>query len=626
MSSNAPSSVATSSANSSMDQASRTSTASDHYYQQQQQGFNPAPPVAPFAAGGGGGKSARPASEIFFANAQHPLPEAKHIDRWFESLSQFEDMLEDMAKVSLDPVFKDELNAIDQWFSVLSEPERTAALYSLMQHCSDLQVRFFITILQQMLRIDQDPEAAAEAIESSAGQNIERHSIAVQGGYAKTQTQQPHLHQHAAMRVSYDGVPGYVGGSGLRSGSAGSGNGGSGPVGASMLSAGSSGMQRTAGWASNSHTNLSSDNILTASAGKLVGHQQQRPRSSNHDADISSDWRAARAGAGGSAVGSPTADQFPHHQQQVAVGAVGSSRRQSNNVIAQQSSMTPRVSIDMEPKDFRWSSLTDSLEPVGNMGSEHGSAALTHMLEANMNRTSGIAARRSVSNRLSIAVKSPRDTLQAQQHQQHIAASLAQLTMGGAAGPNTASSPLGATFAQHQHQQQQQGQNRGMYAPNAAPGGRMHSSSNGSAGSAIASGPSTPTRTGFPRSTPHGSAGAAGHPSNNNNSPNHLQLQGAQHSTGAMLHQQQQLPQQQQQQQQQQLEKVDLELVKDIPAWLRSLRLHKYTDCFADMDWSDVVSLSDEQLQAKGVAALGARRKMLKVFEAVQAETRHEPV
>ncbi|KAJ1764949.1 Flap-structured DNA-binding and RNA-binding protein, partial [Coemansia sp. RSA 1843] len=72
--------------------------------------------------------------------------------------------------------------------------------------------------------------------------------------------------------------------------------------------------------------------------------------------------------------------------------------------------------------------------------------------------------------------------------------------------------------------------------------------------------------------------------------------------------------------QQQQQEIVDLELVKDIPAWLRSLRLHKYTDCFANMSWADVVSLSDEQLQAKGVSALGARRKMLKVFEAVQAE------
>ncbi|KAJ2889895.1 hypothetical protein IWW38_004435, partial [Coemansia aciculifera] len=45
--------------------------------------FNPAPPKAPFAAA----KTARPASEIFFANAQHPLPEARHVDRWFESLS-----------------------------------------------------------------------------------------------------------------------------------------------------------------------------------------------------------------------------------------------------------------------------------------------------------------------------------------------------------------------------------------------------------------------------------------------------------------------------------------------------------------------------------------------------------
>ncbi|KAJ2782858.1 Flap-structured DNA-binding and RNA-binding protein [Coemansia linderi] len=66
-------------------------------------------------------------------------------------------------------------------------------------------------------------------------------------------------------------------------------------------------------------------------------------------------------------------------------------------------------------------------------------------------------------------------------------------------------------------------------------------------------------------------------------------------------------------------EPVDLTLVRDIPAWLRSLRLHKYTECFADMDWTKVVTLTDEDLQAKGVMALGARRKMLKVFEAVQA-------
>lgn len=37
------------------------------------------------------------------------------------------------------------------------------------------------------------------------------------------------------------------------------------------------------------------------------------------------------------------------------------------------------------------------------------------------------------------------------------------------------------------------------------------------------------------------------------------------------------------------------------------------------MKWQDIVKLSDEDLVAKGVAALGARRKMLKVFENVRA-------
>lgn len=58
--------------------------------------------------------------------------------------------------------------------------------------------------------------------------------------------------------------------------------------------------------------------------------------------------------------------------------------------------------------------------------------------------------------------------------------------------------------------------------------------------------------------------------------------------------------------------------LKDIPAWLRSLRLHKYNSIFESMKWQDMIRLDDEQLSAKGVAALGARRKMLKVFEQVK--------
>jgi hypothetical protein len=63
---------------------------------------------------------------------------------------------------------------------------------------------------------------------------------------------------------------------------------------------------------------------------------------------------------------------------------------------------------------------------------------------------------------------------------------------------------------------------------------------------------------------------------------------------------------------------VDPALLNDVPAWLRSLRLHKYTPNFEGCAWQDMVVMDEAQLEAKGVAALGARRKMLKTFEIVR--------
>jgi hypothetical protein len=65
-------------------------------------------------------------------------------------------------------------------------------------------------------------------------------------------------------------------------------------------------------------------------------------------------------------------------------------------------------------------------------------------------------------------------------------------------------------------------------------------------------------------------------------------------------------------------EDFDPAVLNDISAWLRSLRLHKYTPNFEGMKWQDMVILDEAALEAKGVAALGARRKMLKTFEAVR--------
>jgi hypothetical protein len=62
-------------------------------------------------------------------------------------------------------------------------------------------------------------------------------------------------------------------------------------------------------------------------------------------------------------------------------------------------------------------------------------------------------------------------------------------------------------------------------------------------------------------------------------------------------------------------EDFEPEMLNDIPAWLRGLRLHKYTSCFEGLTWQEVIVLDDAALEAKGVAALGARRRLLRTFE-----------
>jgi hypothetical protein len=59
-------------------------------------------------------------------------------------------------------------------------------------------------------------------------------------------------------------------------------------------------------------------------------------------------------------------------------------------------------------------------------------------------------------------------------------------------------------------------------------------------------------------------------------------------------------------------EPIDINLLSDVPAWLRSLRLHKYQPIFEASNWKEMVMLDDKALEEKGVSALGARRKLLK--------------
>jgi hypothetical protein len=80
---------------------------------------------------------------------------AEAIDQWFENIQRYEHMLEEVAAASLDQGFKDELHHINQWVRCRSDAERTAALYTVVQNASQIQIRFLITVLQQLS--NQDP-------------------------------------------------------------------------------------------------------------------------------------------------------------------------------------------------------------------------------------------------------------------------------------------------------------------------------------------------------------------------------------------------------------------------------------------------------------------------------------
>lgn len=63
---------------------------------------------------------------------------------------------------------------------------------------------------------------------------------------------------------------------------------------------------------------------------------------------------------------------------------------------------------------------------------------------------------------------------------------------------------------------------------------------------------------------------------------------------------------------------TSVKLLNDIPAWLKTLRLHKYTAALQDVFWKELIYFDDQQLEQKGVSAMGARGKLLKAFEIVK--------
>lgn len=92
----------------------------------------------------------RPLSEIFYqsplrfdSNNPAQTEQADPVsEKWLADLELYQSTLEQMASVNVDKEFQDEFKSVQEWFDVLSVGERTAALYALLQDCTQVCLHF----------------------------------------------------------------------------------------------------------------------------------------------------------------------------------------------------------------------------------------------------------------------------------------------------------------------------------------------------------------------------------------------------------------------------------------------------------------------------------------------------
>ena len=121
------------------------------------------------------------------------------IDKWFEDLSLYEGTLSQITSSSTDDAFKEELKAIQQWFSVLSDHERTAALFSLLRNLNLEQIRFFMTVLQQMA----SKELVGLGVSSGSNGGAKEANGSLLGGAASPKIPKKGMHSAKLITIQY---------------------------------------------------------------------------------------------------------------------------------------------------------------------------------------------------------------------------------------------------------------------------------------------------------------------------------------------------------------------------------------------------------------------------------------
>lgn len=547
---------------------------------------------------------ARPASELLPGppnTGMFQTPEAEALDQWFENLQNYEATLEEMAAASLDVNFKEELSAIEQWFKVLSEAERTAALYSLLQHSTQVQIRFFITVLQQMARSDPMTALLSPSMGGSMQSQMEvklasMKTPGIKSGLPASPTARNFSGSTGAgnrQSVALDGTGGYLS-----------------PDSASLQKddpAATLAQQRAKLKAQNAAHRISAP-VLSAADGRVAwgasaGSSLSQVAESN-GAQESGSGTASRPKSSDFS-GSPRPAVTSSGEQTITTTADNSWASMVNTpLIPMFQKPQQRESADSN-KGGDWGKTPQAAPGVPRMGDP------TIHRRRNVNHTPNSQGDAVYDDHGNLVNNAGQQNRFRNNHGNNNWAGGARSP--GADGPNL--NGLGMPFGMGAG---------GMASPingmmgmnpispfgvnmNVLSAMGLSPEAQIMAAQLAASGFGQPGW-GLGMGAAPNSAGLGGR--GRNGLPSAGRSAGIKSAGSVSSHGGGSTPKAE--------DDVDPAVLNDIPGWLRTLRLHKYTPNFEGMRWQDMVIMDEAALEAKGVAALGARRKMLKTFELVR--------
>ncbi|KAK8108784.1 Protein VTS1 [Apiospora sp. TS-2023a] len=503
-------------------------------------------------------------------------PQDKMTQQWIADIDQYETTLEEMAAATLDQDFKDELSAIEQWFRVLSEAERTAALYALLQQTTQVQIRFFIQVLQQMgkshpmsgvlspANFDKDP------MTNRLSDAMNKLNV---GSTRNSMSQaQPSAKRHSGLDPSTINAMF--------------------PDAAAAIATEKAKFTQQTGNQPPSNRNSTAVDVRNSLVAPTIAEESNgqntweagRPKSSSGQAPMgqfaqpppSAGLRSPRPQLGGNqniqnttlTTGDKQASDLPLLSPYTAGG---------NWASMVNTPMVPNFQQGgPNQADMVANATAMKLAALSTVNNRFALDDVRKYRRARSNDAPGANQ-----NPLSPGVQAggiPNNVVMINEHGQVISRdqmiALQNQQMGSFGARSRPSSPGRLPRRSHAFASPQNNGFLGVYDGNPLLSGGLGMGQMGLSPEGYLSDHSDMNRGRSPR----GRRGTSKPPE----------------------------------------DPTDPTLLQDIPAWLRSLRLHKYTDNLKDLKWTDLVELDDEALEKRGVNALGARRKMLKVFEQVK--------